>query len=552
MQAEYMLDYATIAPDSPRRLHLMARFTAGPAAKDVNRRPLNLSLVIDHSGSMAGLKLDYTRQAAQFLVQNLSVEDILSIVLYNDKVETLLQPEKVLRKDAISQRLNNINASGTTNLSGGWLEGCHLVSQNHDSYYVNRVILMSDGLTNRGVTDPMQLTNLAQQKYSEGISTTTMGLGEDFNEDLLTDMAAAGGGAFYFIESPEVAPTIFSEELMGLLNVVGQNLSVSVVAVQGVTVHNQLNAYPVQSNGLYTTFRLGDIFANEVKALILEIGIPGLSEGTHQIATLRFEYDELLEDSTERRLIESPVYVTIGAGAAIVPHDEVQMNILLLRAAQARKLAIIAADKGEYDEAAWALRNAAGAIGDLADRDPRLLEERNALLQQANNLELQSYDSYSRKSMHTQAIYSMTSRHGQTQQLRNREDAKNRPPDLIPPQNLPAPAIEVEKQSGVPPTHVTWRDQTYALNKEITRIGRASHNEIVLAVKGVSRFHCHIRREGDKLWLEDLGSTNGTLVGGAAISSAYPLTVGDVAYVCDEKLVFHDAPGHTVNYTIED
>src|SRR5690606_37517595 len=115
--------------------------------------PLNLSLVIDHSGSMAGDKLDYTKQAAQFLVQNLSARDQFSIVLYNNRVETLVAPAPVQHKDAINQRIEEIKASGTTNLSGGWLEACNHVAQNQNDEYLNRVILMTDGLANRGIID---------------------------------------------------------------------------------------------------------------------------------------------------------------------------------------------------------------------------------------------------------------------------------------------------------------------------------------------------------------------------------------------------------------
>jgi Ca-activated chloride channel family protein len=554
MQADYIFDYSVFAPDTAHQVHLMARFIAGETSHQTQRRPLNLSLIIDHSGSMAGQKLDYTRQAAQFLVQNLSAEDILSIVLYNDSVETLLYPENVVRKDAINQRINTITASGTTNLSGGWLQGCQHITSNYNTNFVNRAIVMTDGLANRGVTDPAQLARLATQKYDAGISTTTMGLGNDFNEDLLTDMAKHGGGAFYFIESPEVTPTIFDEELSGLLNVVGQNLTIKITPAPNVTLNQQLNAYTSEAQANSHLYRLGDIFAKEIKALLLEISVPPLPNGTHQIATLQFEFDELLADSTEHRVIEVPVTMTIGESYAIVPHQEVHTQILLLQAAQARRNAIISADRRQYREGSALLRQVADKLGNYIDLDPRIADEKRALIEQANQLSNHVYDSYTRKSMHTQAIYTMTNRYEETQFLRAREATKKETGNSgeSPRHPLHSASIRIDKNTGQTPTHLTWRERVFTLSGDVIRIGRANDNEIVLEIKGISRVHCEVVRVDDQLILKDLGSTNGTMLGGTRLTEPHILQVGDVIYIADEKLVFHDAPGNTISFSITD
>jgi Ca-activated chloride channel homolog len=543
MQADFILDFDQLTLERAQTLHLLARFVSGPAPEDESRRALNLSLVIDRSGSMAGDKLDYTRQAAQFLVQNLGVRDTISIVLYNDAVETLLMPEKVQRKDIISQRIAGIKASGTTNLSSGWLEGCNLVSQNHDDHALNRVILMSDGLANRGVTDTEQLVRLARQKLDAKISTTTMGLGNDFNEDLLMAMASAGGGAFYFIESPEVAPLIFKEELQGLLSVVGQNLTITIVPSSPQTGIRQLNAYPQETSGQGVSYRIGDVFGDEVKALMLELAIPAQKQsGQQQIATLRFEYDELTNDTSEHKVIELPVMVNVQAqiDEPLLPNPEVSQPVLLLQAAQARREAIKAADNGEFNTASQVLRTVADAIEKSGGNDPRLIEEQKALLRQAADLERGSeqYGVYKRKTMSTQALYSMTSRHDHTVMLRSREE--KRESGAAPESSDADWSVEIERREGIVPTHVSWKEHTFALEGDLIRVGRSSHNEIVINAVGVSRFHCHLKRDGERLLLEDLGSTNGTTVGGKAIKESHTLSVGDVAYLCDEKLIFHD------------
>jgi len=549
MQADFYLDYDALTVDRPQKLHLMAHLTSSAAPDDRRRRPLNLSLVIDRSGSMAGDKIDYTRQAAQFLVQNLSVRDTFSIVLYNDSVETLLMPEKVQRKDVISQRIGTIKASGTTNLSSGWLEGVKLVTQNLDDAYLNRVILMSDGLANRGVTSPEQIVAMVQQKFGERVSTTTMGLGSDFNEDLLMAMANAGGGAFYFIESPEVTPLIFQEELQGLLNVIGQNLVITIELTHYVTMVSQLNAYPMQTDGKRISFRLGDVFGDEVKGLLLELSTIGIrTPGPYQIVTLRFEYDELTDKGAIHRTWEMPVHVNVAAGEIkALPNPEVRQSMLLLKAAQARRQAVKEADRGQYNTAAQMLREVADIIlAEAADSDP-LTEERKALIQQAVEIEKgeSSYTGYSRKTMATQAFYTMTSRHEDTVMLRVREQERqpnreHKTQTNIPETHLQRDDIKIEKRDGVAPTHITWKDKTYPLEGNLIRIGRSTHNEIVIGAGGVSRFHCQIKRSGENLLLEDLGSTNGTMVGGTLLSQPHVLNVGDVVYLCDEKLIFHD------------
>jgi Ca-activated chloride channel family protein len=537
MQADFALEYDVLTVEQPQKLYLMARLASGPAPDNQRRRPLNLSLVIDRSGSMGGDKIAYTRQAAQFLVQNLGANDWLSIVLYNEGVDTLLQPEQVTHKDAINQKIATIKAGGMTNLSGGWLQGCTLAAQNLKPDYLNRVILMSDGLANRGVTDPAKLIALAQQKRDQGISTTTMGLGADFNEDLMMAMADAGGGAFYFIESPEVAPMIFEEELRGLLNLVGQNLIISVEPTDYVTNVSQLNAYNMHSNGQRISFDLGDVFGDEVKTLVLELSIPALHDaGQRQIATLRFEYDEIGENGSEHRVMEQPIIINVSVPADLPPppNPEVRRSVLLLQAAQARREAVAAADKGEYKQASEVLRKAAESIEHSPVQNEELAEEQAALMEQAAEMERgdEFYGNYSRKVMATQAMYTMTDRHESTQFLRARE--VERAMKVSP----------VDRKEGVAPSYITWREKTLPLEHDLIRIGRAPQNEIVMAAKNVSRFHCQIKRNGSELIIEDLGSTNGTFVNDEQVKQPRTLSVGDVVRVGHEQVVFHDNPNY--------
>lgn len=543
MRADFTLDYDVLTVERPQKLYLLARLFAAGDSSQGYRRPLNLSLVIDRSGSMAGAKIDFTRQAAQFLVQHLSPRDILSIVLYNDQIETLLPPESVSNKDRIRQLLDRITVRGTTNMSGGWLEGCMHLSENLTDDRLSRVILMTDGLANRGITETDRLVSMARQKLGEGITTTTMGLGEDFNEDLLMAMAAAGGGAFYFIDSPEVAPSIFNEELRGLLSVVGQNLVITLTPGPDVSFAQQLNAYPESKTEQVYQYRLGDIIAEELKTLVLEISVPALqSLGLRKIATLRFDYDEITGGQSRHHVSEMDVMVNVRTPdePSPLPDPEVSETVFLLRAASARREAVHAADRGDYDKAVELLREVADDMAQSAVQNKRLNEERQALLAQAERLTDgdRNFDRYSRKTMYTQALYTMTDRHDATVMLRMREQERRTIETKSTGSQAAGDPNAVKPQPGVTPTHLSWNGQLYELKGELIRLGRSSHNEIVIHHESVSRFHAQIRRDGDRLFLEDVGSTNGTLVNGKTLDAAHELQVGDEAQLSGEKLIF--------------
>lgn len=540
MQTGFSLecDVLTVAPSE--KVYVVARLHAGE--RGLPTRPgLNLSLVIDRSGSMAGAKIDYTRQAAQFLVQHLGPQDVFSVVLYNNLVETLLPPQSVHNKDEVIQRLEHISVSSTTNLSGGWLQGCQHVARNHAPNLINRVLLMTDGLANRGVTDPEQLVEMARYKRDEGVITTTMGLGNDFNEELMMAIAEAGGGAFYFIDSPEVTPDIFNEELRGLLNTVGQNLKVTIKSGQDIDHIEQLNAYPTEVVDDTTSYILGDIYANEVKTLVLELDVPDIEAlGEKQIATLHFSYDEIGPNYSrhQEQDLAIRINVTNVDDMPVSKRNNITQAVLLLKAAHTRLKAVDAADKGNHNEASDMLYAMAKDISD-ADMDSAILhEERNALIDQAKKMAdgKSTFDAYQRKSMATQAYYTRTDRHNATVMLRTRDVLRMIQQEQD--SKIPKPPIS----SDQPPTHIVWREQLFPLLGNLIRIGRAMHNDIVVEAGGISRFHCQLRRDGDTLILEDVGSTNGTYLRGKALQSPVIVNTGDEIFISQEKLTLIHQP----------
>ncbi|NJL13232.1 MAG: VWA domain-containing protein [Microscillaceae bacterium] len=221
------------------------------------RIPLNVSLVIDRSGSMEGDKLKFAKKALDFVIDNLQKEDYLSIVQYDNEVDVVSASAAVTQKAKLHALVAQIANRGTTNLSGGMLEGFQQVQSTQKSGYVNRVLLLSDGLANEGVTDPARLQQMAQKKFREqGIALSTFGVGADFNEDLMTQLSEYGGGNYYFIDSPDKIPAIFAAELSGLLSVVAQNALLEVQFPKKALRCAQVYGYPADIKPIRCSFPL--------------------------------------------------------------------------------------------------------------------------------------------------------------------------------------------------------------------------------------------------------------------------------------------------------
>ncbi len=212
-----------------KELYIYIDAKAALVKKDSERVPLNIALVIDRSGSMAGEKLEYVKKATDFVINNLNKNDYLSIVQYDNKVDVVSETQAVTNKKGLHEKVAKIKAGGMTNLSGGMLEGYTQVGVSKKERYVNRVLLLSDGLANEGITDPEKLRSIAQKRFREqGIGLSSFGVGADFNELLMTNLAEYGGANYYFIDMPDRIPEIFAKELEGLLSVVAQNAKLKI------------------------------------------------------------------------------------------------------------------------------------------------------------------------------------------------------------------------------------------------------------------------------------------------------------------------------------
>lgn len=253
--------------------YIAVKITGNEKQIEKQRVPLNISLVLDRSGSMGGDAMKFAKEAAKFVVKQLSSDDKLSIVNYDDVVEVTSPSQQVKNKELLIEKIDKIFARSMTNLSGGTLEGYKQVASTKKSNYVNRVLLLTDGLANTGITNPAQLNKITSAKFQEeGIALSTFGLGAEYDEDLLTQMAESGRGNYYYIDKADRIPEIFAKELSGLLNVVAQNVTATIELPSGVKCVKVYGYKHTEENGKVVV-ALNDVFAKEDKVFLLKVKI---------------------------------------------------------------------------------------------------------------------------------------------------------------------------------------------------------------------------------------------------------------------------------------
>ena len=356
LSANILTDNLYILQDNPdKEFYLYLELNAITAEKNKDKTPLNISLVLDRSGSMASeKKLEYAKKASEFVIDNLSASDYFSMVIYDDEVKTLSRSEKVQNKQLLKNKIAGILPGNTTNLSGGMLQGFNEVKSTFAPKAVNRVLLLSDGLANNGITDPLELQKIVQTKNTEdGISLSTFGVGADFNEDMMTNLAEYGSGNYYFIDNADKIPEIFANELEGLLSVVAQNTQVEIKYPSAYFRLAKLYGYPYSEgeNGeIKVNFK--DVFSEETKAVLIKFEMIQTPD-TDIAFQSKISYDDAI-GNYNREILEKRLNVKITDDKELYDksfNEKVKKNIVLFEANEEMEKALLMVDKRLYDDA---------------------------------------------------------------------------------------------------------------------------------------------------------------------------------------------------------
>lgn len=397
MESDQTVYAADTAPNAVIKVAVKA-----PPIHSPDRPPLNLAIVLDRSGSMSGDKIEHARLAAIEAVRRLGPEDRFALVTYDSEIETVLPSQQVRDIEAIEQKIRTITPRGRTAIYGGVSQGAAEIRKHLDGPYVHQILLLSDGIANVGPSSPADLERLGQAFARENIVVTTIGVGLDYNEDLMTRLARASDGNTYFVEASHDLPRILTAELGNALNVFAREVvldiefpedvrPLAVLGRQG-TIDDQTARIP-----------LHQLYNDQERFALIEVELPSRPDDTHITlgrASLHYEDVARQSQATVRSPAAFAYFSSSKAKVASSANEAVQKQALEVRAAEAREEAIALADQGQQQEASEKLRQVSSLYSDAATRfnAPALAAPARALALEADQVEETGIDNRQRKS----------------------------------------------------------------------------------------------------------------------------------------------------------
>jgi Ca-activated chloride channel family protein len=384
---------------TPRRPALVSGFdntvdilvrVQAPAAPQAaaEQSPLNLAIVLDRSGSMEGPPLHEAKRCAGMIADRLGAKDRAALIIYDHDVEVLVPATPMADKAAFHAAIASVHSRGWTNLHGGWLKGAELMAAVTRGGAVTRILLLSDGQANKGVTDIDIIAQQCAELAGVGVTTSTYGLGRNFNEDLMIRMANAGHGNSYYGETAEDLMDPFTEEfdLLAALCARQVYLRANVPSPVTMAVLNKFN------QSLDGDYHMSDLAYEGESWAVIRLTVPkthaGAGDGSPiALGTVAISYQDL--EGNVRKL--APVVISLPsllpvAFGAIAEDPVVTQRVRELEAANIQDRAQQAARAGNWAEVRRLLREARENakenewLAKVADKLEKLADETDAAM----------------------------------------------------------------------------------------------------------------------------------------------------------------------------
>ena len=321
------------------------------------RAAVNIAIVLDQSGSMSGRKIEEAKRAAIMAIDQLRDDDIVSVVTYQSTVDVLVPATKLYDREAIRRAIRGIRAGGKTALFGGVSKGARELEKFLDRNRVNTLLLLSDGLANVGPSSPGELAQFGESLGRQGISVTTIGLGLQYNEDLMTRLAMASDGNHFFVEDEGDLEAAFATEFGDVLSTVAQGVTIHIHCPQGVRPIRMVGRQ-ARISGQNVHASLNQLFRDQTRYLLLEVEVPAASAGkVRRVADVTVGYHDLMAGS--QATLQGGASVTFSNSAATVEqrrNRDVMVAVASQIGVERNEAATALRDEGKIEESREAFR----------------------------------------------------------------------------------------------------------------------------------------------------------------------------------------------------
>ena len=368
-------------PNSQRQLAISVSAIAQETGRNV---PLNLCLILDHSGSMQGQPLETVKQAAQRLVERLSPGDRISIVVFDHRAKVLVPNQVVNNPASLKSQINRLKAEGGTAIDEGLRLGIEELAKGKKDT-ISQAFLLTDGENEHG--DNQRCLKLAELATGYNLTVNTLGFGDRWNQDVIERIADAGGGTLAYIAHPDQAVDEFGRlfsrmQSVGLTNAYLQlSLSPSVRLAElkpiAQVAPDTIELPVIQEAGRYTV-RLGDLMTEAPRVVLANLYINKLPEGRQAIAQVQIRYDDPAL-GREGLLSEAiPVEANVLSVFQSAPNPQVQQHILALAKYRQTQIAETKLHQGDRAGAATMLQTAAKTALQMGDQGAATVLQGNA------------------------------------------------------------------------------------------------------------------------------------------------------------------------------
>lgn len=365
VKVEADLGRSVLPTENPGKVYLRLSLKSLAARTRERRTTINAAIVIDRSGSMQGARIAAAKEGARVALERLAADDTIALVAYNHDVE-VLSPAAPLgsTRARLSRAIDRLRSGGTTALYDGVEEGGRQAQEFVAGDNVNRVILLSDGLANVGPSSPRALARLGRELASRGISVSTIGLGLDYNEDLMQRLAAASDGNHVFVERPSDLAEVFDREFGDALAVSARDIDIIIECKLGFRPIRILGRDgKIDDNRI--SLRLNQLQSENERYVVVELEAPsGRQIGNADVAEVRVEYVDLDNDGKSARAEVRPS-VRFSANTKEVDdglNKAVMSQVAAQIATEASEKAVELRDKGDIKGARKALQDNAAYI----------------------------------------------------------------------------------------------------------------------------------------------------------------------------------------------